>query len=176
MSSDSSPLFSENTITLTFEIFGGDASDLVSAEHRSSPISHLKRTSSFLTHPIFNSHHSETSLMRYLYNLEKRDLCLNTSAVPLGSCTMKLNAATALMPGILLNFFEFLLHITQFPLLSASLLFLAPLQVCREANFKVTVHYKKLFGENIFVQDNLPLMKEKHIRAKTKFEKKKFLN
>ncbi|SEA38901.1 glycine dehydrogenase [Arachidicoccus rhizosphaerae] len=58
----------------------------------------LKRTSSFLTHPVFNSHHSETQMMRYIKKLEKRDLALNTSMISLGSCTMKLNAATEMIP------------------------------------------------------------------------------
>ncbi len=58
----------------------------------------LTRTSSFLTHPVFNAHHSETEMMRYLKLLENKDLSLNTSMIPLGSCTMKLNAATQLIP------------------------------------------------------------------------------
>ena len=60
--------------------------------------SSLTRTSSFLLHPIFNTHHSETELMRYLKLLENKDLSLTTSMIPLGSCTMKLNAATELIP------------------------------------------------------------------------------
>ncbi|UAY54519.1 aminomethyl-transferring glycine dehydrogenase [Arachidicoccus terrestris] len=58
----------------------------------------LQRTSAFLTHPVFNSHHSETQMMRYIKKLEKRDLALNTSMISLGSCTMKLNAATEMIP------------------------------------------------------------------------------
>ena len=58
----------------------------------------LTRTSQFLTHPVFNSHHSETEMMRYIKMLENKDLSLNTSMIPLGSCTMKLNAATQLIP------------------------------------------------------------------------------
>ncbi len=58
----------------------------------------LTRTSSFLTHPVFNSHHSETQMMRYIKSLENKDLSLNTSMISLGSCTMKLNAATELIP------------------------------------------------------------------------------
>ncbi len=53
----------------------------------------LKRTSSYLTHPVFNSYHSETDMLRYLKKLENRDLALNRTMIPLGSCTMKLNAA-----------------------------------------------------------------------------------
>ena len=58
----------------------------------------LKRTSSFLTHPVFNTHHSESQMMRYIKSLENKDLSLNTSMISLGSCTMKLNAATELIP------------------------------------------------------------------------------
>ena len=58
----------------------------------------LTRTSSFLTHPVFNSHRSESQMMRYIKMLENKDLSLNTSMISLGSCTMKLNAATEMMP------------------------------------------------------------------------------
>jgi glycine dehydrogenase len=58
----------------------------------------LTRTSDFLTHPVFNSHHSETQMMRYIKMLENKDLSLNTSMISLGSCTMKLNAASEMMP------------------------------------------------------------------------------
>lgn len=58
----------------------------------------LSRTSSYLTHPVFNTHRSETQMMRYLKYLENKDLSLNTSMISLGSCTMKLNAATQLIP------------------------------------------------------------------------------
>ena len=58
----------------------------------------LPRTSAYLTHPVFNSYHSETEMMRYLHRLAARDLSLTTSMIPLGSCTMKLNAAAELMP------------------------------------------------------------------------------
>jgi glycine dehydrogenase len=58
----------------------------------------LERTSAYLTHSVFNSHHSETQMMRYIKKLENRDLSLNTSMISLGSCTMKLNAASEMMP------------------------------------------------------------------------------
>ncbi len=58
----------------------------------------LTRTSSFLTHPVFNAHHSESQMMRYVKFLENKDLSLNTSMIALGSCTMKLNAATQMIP------------------------------------------------------------------------------
>jgi glycine dehydrogenase len=58
----------------------------------------LVRTSSYLEHPVFNSFHTETTMMRYLKRLENRDLSLTHSMIPLGSCTMKLNAASELLP------------------------------------------------------------------------------
>ena len=58
----------------------------------------LRRNTPFLQHPVFNTHHSETSLMRYLKKLEKKDLALNHSMISLGSCTMKLNAASEMLP------------------------------------------------------------------------------
>jgi glycine dehydrogenase len=58
----------------------------------------LTRTSSFLTHPVFNSYRSESQMMRYIKMLENKDLSLNTSMISLGSCTMKLNAATEMIP------------------------------------------------------------------------------
>jgi glycine cleavage system P protein (glycine dehydrogenase) len=58
----------------------------------------LRRRSSFMTHPVFNSHHSETEMMRYIRSLERKDIGLDTAMIPLGSCTMKLNAAAEMMP------------------------------------------------------------------------------
>jgi glycine dehydrogenase len=58
----------------------------------------LRRTTPFLTHPVFNTHRSETQMMRYIRTLERKDLGLDTSMIPLGSCTMKLNAATEMLP------------------------------------------------------------------------------
>lgn len=60
--------------------------------------SSLTRTSNYLTHPVFTSHRSETEMLRYIKSLENKDLSLNTSMISLGSCTMKLNAATQLIP------------------------------------------------------------------------------
>lgn len=57
-----------------------------------------KRTSQYLTHPVFNTHRSESQMMRYLKMLENKDLSLNTSMISLGSCTMKLNAASEMIP------------------------------------------------------------------------------
>ena len=65
--------------------------DAIPATHR--------RTSAYLTHPVFNRYHSETEMLRYLHQLETKDLSLNTSMIPLGSCTMKLNA-TSEMEGV----------------------------------------------------------------------------
>jgi len=58
----------------------------------------LERINSYLTHAVFNSHHSETDMLRYLKKLENRDLALNHSMIALGSCTMKLNATTQMIP------------------------------------------------------------------------------
>ena len=57
-----------------------------------------RRRSPFLTHPVFNTHHSETAMMRYIRRLEHKDIGLDRSMIPLGSCTMKLNAATEMLP------------------------------------------------------------------------------
>ena len=58
----------------------------------------LRRTSAFLTHPVFNTHHSETEMLRYIRSLSDKDLALDRSMIPLGSCTMKLNATSEMIP------------------------------------------------------------------------------
>ena len=82
--------FESESDTVAFDI-----SDDTTPDHIPSS---LTRTSAFLTHPAFNTHHSETQMMRYIKQLENKDLSLNTSMISLGSCTMKLNAATQMMP------------------------------------------------------------------------------
>ena len=58
----------------------------------------LRRTSAYLTHPVFNTHHSETAMLRYIRQLSDKDLALDRSMIPLGSCTMKLNATSEMIP------------------------------------------------------------------------------
>jgi len=58
----------------------------------------MRRESPFLQHPVFNRYHSETEMLRYIHSLEAKDLALNVSMIPLGSCTMKLNATTEMIP------------------------------------------------------------------------------
>jgi len=69
----------------------------VSVDSQSIPAAML-RQEPILTHPVFNKYHSETEMMRYMHRLEKKDLALNQAMIPLGSCTMKLNAAAEMIP------------------------------------------------------------------------------
>ena len=69
----------------------------VAADSQAIPAAQL-RQSEILTHPVFNRYHSETEMMRYMHSLEKKDLALNQAMIPLGSCTMKLNAAAEMIP------------------------------------------------------------------------------
>ena len=85
------------------EVFshGRSAASAISAAASAEPDEYagiMKRTSSYMTHPVFNSHHSETKMLRYIKSLEEKDLSLAVSMIPLGSCTMKLNATTELIP------------------------------------------------------------------------------
>jgi len=85
------------------EVFGGEKGkglsvrDLATAASPAIPPS-LVRSSAYLTHPVFNTYHSETEMLRYMRKLESRDLSLTHSMIPLGSCTMKLNATAEMMP------------------------------------------------------------------------------
>ncbi|WWP00363.1 MAG: aminomethyl-transferring glycine dehydrogenase [Candidatus Dasytiphilus stammeri] len=72
--------------------------ELIQIHKNPSLPNYLLRQDLILTHPIFNTYHSETKMMRYLHFLERKDLALNYSMIPLGSCTMKLNAAVEMMP------------------------------------------------------------------------------
>lgn len=80
------------------KIFKVDTALNISKETLDTISGSLVRTSEFLTQQVFNHHHSETQMMRYIKMLENRDLSLNTSMISLGSCTMKLNAASEMMP------------------------------------------------------------------------------
>ncbi len=81
-------------------LFGADASDIDALDAATAdalPAS-LLRTSSFMTHPVFNTHHSEHELLRYLRSLADKDLAMDRTMIPLGSCTMKLNATAEMIP------------------------------------------------------------------------------
>src|SRR5215475_6114429 len=77
---------------------GTDPAEVVLAEAGAALPAGLRRTSQFLTHPVFHEHRSETALLRYLRRLADFDLALDRSMIPLGSCTMKLNAAAEMEP------------------------------------------------------------------------------
>ncbi|MBI3416824.1 MAG: aminomethyl-transferring glycine dehydrogenase [Verrucomicrobia bacterium] len=86
-----------------WQIFNSDIPVQFSAEELAASVSAKfsaphARASQFLTHPVFNRYHSETEMLRYLRRLESRDLSLTTSMIPLGSCTMKLNATVEMFP------------------------------------------------------------------------------
>lgn len=85
---------SEPTISLE-EVMKSMSPNALKAISSASP---FKRASSYLTHPVFNTHHSETDLLRYIHHLQSKDLSLTHSMIPLGSCTMKLNATTEMIP------------------------------------------------------------------------------
>ncbi|WP_039976795.1 aminomethyl-transferring glycine dehydrogenase [Vibrio jasicida] len=79
----------EEVAALSAEITGNEFAAIPEA---------LRRTTEYLTHPVFNTHHSETQMMRYLKQLENKDFSLTHGMIPLGSCTMKLNAAAEMIP------------------------------------------------------------------------------
>jgi glycine dehydrogenase len=90
-------------VAALLEVFNGgrpvqaSPDDLLAAARREYPAP-LARQSAYLAHPVFNTHHSETELLRYLFTLQSRDLSLAHSMIPLGSCTMKLNATSEMLP------------------------------------------------------------------------------
>ena len=89
----------QDVVDLFAEAAGKPAPSIVTGGGAAAPIPHaLRRTSEYLTHPVFNTHHSETQMMRYIRSLERKDVGLDTSMIPLGSCTMKLNAASEMIP------------------------------------------------------------------------------
>ncbi|MEO0985257.1 MAG: aminomethyl-transferring glycine dehydrogenase [Cyanobacteria bacterium J06639_14] len=79
------------------EVFTGAATV---PDIQTTPLSHhaLSRTSAYLTHPVFNTYHSETEMLRYMHRLQAKDLSLTAAMIPLGSCTMKLNATAEMIP------------------------------------------------------------------------------
>jgi glycine dehydrogenase len=81
----------EESLKLLGEVFGVQIGNVADA---SNYLISLKRTSQFLQHPVFNTNHSETGMLRYIRTLSDRDLALDRTMIPLGSCTMKLNATT----------------------------------------------------------------------------------
>jgi glycine dehydrogenase len=92
----------EHDLKSLFGVFGGDVENL-SVEDLAEITDtrydeRFNRTTPFMTHPVFNTHRSETELLRYMRKLESRDLSLVHSMIPLGSCTMKLNATAEMMP------------------------------------------------------------------------------
>ncbi len=94
---------SQNDVDELISIFANaisknyNSKNYISCNNKSIP-EHLNRKSNFLTQAIFNTYHSETEMMRYIKRLEIKDLSLNRAMIPLGSCTMKLNAATEMIP------------------------------------------------------------------------------
>lgn len=96
---ESTTLADLNEIVAVFaEAAGKDASSLEALSEEVRIPEEVARKSAFMTHEVFNTFHSETEMMRYIKKLERKDLALNHSMIPLGSCTMKLNAAAEMLP------------------------------------------------------------------------------
>ncbi|HTY89026.1 MAG TPA: aminomethyl-transferring glycine dehydrogenase [Candidatus Acidoferrum sp.] len=93
---------SEGDVVEIWQIFKGNKAIGFTVADLTDPVAdrapHASRLTPFLTHKVFNAYHSETEMLRYLKRLESRDLSLTTSMIPLGSCTMKLNAAFEMLP------------------------------------------------------------------------------
>ena len=85
-------------ITVLASVKGCDSLRITDVYDSTTISETLQRTTDFMTHEVFNSYHSETEMMRYIKRLERKDLSLNHSMIALGSCTMKLNAATEMLP------------------------------------------------------------------------------
>ncbi|HEX9588378.1 MAG TPA: aminomethyl-transferring glycine dehydrogenase [Bradyrhizobium sp.] len=87
------------TVEAVWRAFGGKLSyaDIEASAPEALPVE-LRRSTSFLTHPVFHAHRSETELLRYMRKLSDRDLALDRAMIPLGSCTMKLNATSEMIP------------------------------------------------------------------------------
>ena len=85
-------------VMASFGVEAPDARALATGTEATQLPAALARSSDYLTHPVFNTHHSETEMLRYLRRLEAKDLSLGVSMIPLGSCTMKLNATTEMEP------------------------------------------------------------------------------
>jgi glycine dehydrogenase len=88
----------DDVIAVFSEALGKEAFVVNEYTEENNYPTHLSRTTDFLLHDVFNNHHSETSLMRYIKRLERKDLSLTHSMIALGSCTMKLNAASEMLP------------------------------------------------------------------------------
>ena len=98
-----------DNLTALWEVFHSYAMDKLNIDEIDAQLNEcipdtLQRKSVFMTHPVFNCHHTETEMMRYLRRLASKDIALNRSMIPLGSCTMKLNAASEMEPVSWRNF------------------------------------------------------------------------